>query len=251
MVQLEHDGERLLFDPSYTLHKKGFRPPDDELSKVKRILVTHGHIDHIGGIPEALNHCDKSATVYCTAKPLEVLTLKGVEVARLHKIAPGDVLDFDPFQVRVLKGKHVIYNKALVAGKVLNPRNLIYPRKLSYLLKENRVCHEAGETVVFEVTAADKRLLLLGSLNLDGETEYLEGVDLFVLPYQGRSDVCTYALQFVKLLKLKRVLLDHYDDSFPPISAAVDTEPFIALMRKEYPEIPVMCPRAGEDWISV
>jgi L-ascorbate metabolism protein UlaG (beta-lactamase superfamily) len=117
--------------------------------------------------------------------------------------------------------------------------------------KENRICVEAGETVVYDISTANKRILLLGSLNLDDNTEYPEGADLLILPFQGRSDISKYAAPFIDRLRPKKVLLDHFDDTFPPISSNVKTGPFISLMRRKHPGIPVICPQAGAEWIDI
>jgi len=251
-ILLEYDGTKLLFDPFLFLRDKSYMQPMDELSAVENILVTHGHFDHIADIPAILKHGTGTSTVYSTAKPRETLISKGVDKARIQKITPGDHLVFGPFEVRVLKGKHVVFNsgiiiktffRALVSGSKWN--------NLGYLNKENKICIEAGETVVFDISVANRRILLMGSLNLDDNTEYPKDIDLLVLPFQGRSDINKYAMTFIDRLQPKKVLLDHFDDSFPPISSNVKTEPFISLMRQKYPDISVICPQAGAQWIDI
>ena len=64
---------------------------------------------------------------------------------------------------------------------------------------------------------------MLGSLNLAADVDYPTGMDLLVLPYQGTSDLLTPAIQIIDRLKPRAVLLDHFDDAFPPISNTVDT----------------------------
>ncbi len=65
--------------------------------------------------------------------------------------------------------------------------------------------------------------MVLGSLNLADDVAYPEGADLLVLPYQGTSDLLTPALGIVGRLRPGAVLLDHFDDTFPPVSADIDT----------------------------
>jgi len=249
-ILLEQDGTKLLFDPFLSLSDKCFKPPVDELSAVENLLVTHGHLDHIADIPAILKRGAGTATVYCTAKPQEVLVSKGVDETRIHRIAPGDCLGFGPFEVRVLKGKHIFFNWGLVLKTLFNPRVLFYRNNLGYMLKENRICVEAGETVAYDISVGNKRILILGSLNLDDNTEYPEGADLLILPFQGRSSISKYAMPFINRLQPKNVLLDHFDDTFPPISSNVKTGPFISLMRWNHPDIPVICPQPGEEWID-
>jgi L-ascorbate metabolism protein UlaG (beta-lactamase superfamily) len=256
-ILLEQDGTKLLFDPFLSLNDKCVKSPEDELSAVEElasvdtILVTHGHLDHIADIPAILRQGDGTATVYCTAKPHEVLVSKGVDEIRIREIKPGDRLGFGPFEVRVLKGKHIVFNMGLVLKTFFNPRVLTYRNNLGYLLKENRICVEAGETVAYDISVVDKRILLLGSLNLDDDTEYPKGVDLLILPFQGRSDLTKYAMPFIDRLRPKKVLLDHFDDAFPPISSNVKTGPFVSLMRRKYPDIQVICIEPDAEWIDI
>jgi L-ascorbate metabolism protein UlaG (beta-lactamase superfamily) len=250
-ILLEQDRTKLLFDPFFFLRGKCFKPPVDELSAIENILVTHGHLDHIADIPAILKQTVGTATVYCTAKPRETLISKGVDETRIRQIKPGDHLSFDPFEVRVLKGKHISFNIGLVIKTFLSPRVIANLDNLRYLRKENRICVEAGETVVYDISAANKRVLLLGSLNLDDDTENPAGADLLILPFQGRSDISKYAMQFIDRLQPKKVLLDHFDDAFPPISSNVRTGLFISLMRRKHPDILVICPQKGAGSISV
>ena len=249
-ILIEQDGTRLLFGPFLSRNNKVYQPPLDELSSVETILVTHGHFDHIADIPVILKHGKGNATVYCTEKPRDTLISKGVEEKQVQKIAPGQVLYFGPFTLRVLKGKHILFDKALVLKTVLSPRILMHLNNLRYILRENRSCLEASETVMFEISAGDTHILLMGSLNLDDNTEYPVGSDLLILPFQGRSGIGNYALRFIDRLQPKKVLLVHYDDSFPPISSVVKTVPFVSLMGQNYPGIPVLRPEAGAEWID-
>ena len=247
---MEQDGTRLLFDPFLSLNDKVFKPPVDELSGIDNILVTHGHLDHVVDIPTVLERGNGRAVVYCTASPQKALVSKGVREDRIRIVTPGDVLTFGPFEVRVLKGKHIVFNKRLLIKTFLNPRVCIYWNNLKYMLKENKIFSEAGETVIYEIEVSKKRVFLMGSLNLDDHVEYRKSADLLILPFQGRSDVCKYTLPFVDHLQPKRILLDHFDNTFPPISSAVKMERFLSLMRRKHPDIPVICPQASEKWIE-
>jgi len=247
-ILLEQDGTQVLFDPFLSRNEKGYKPPVDDLSAVNNILVTHGHLDHIADIPAILKHGDGKAVVYCTKTPYATLMSKGVAGKQLHLIIPGDLLDFQPFRIRVLKGKHIDFDMWLLAKKLINPRNIVYREKLRYMSKENKICTEAGETVIYEIESQNERVLLMGSCNLDGTTAYPTGADLLVLPLQGRTDIAKYAVSIVERLKPKRVLLDHFDDSFPPISSSVRIGQFIALMNMIAPDIPVEYLQPGETW---
>lgn len=53
---------------------------------------------------------------------------------------------------------------------------------------------------------------------------------MLILPFQGRSDLEEYGLQIVRRLKPGKVYLDHWDDTFPPISDTVHTEKFEKIL---------------------
>ena len=63
--------------------------------------------------------------------------------------------------------------------------------------------------------------------------------------YQGSACLESAALDVTARLLPKRILLDHFDDAFPPVSESVDTRGFKKLMDREYPQIRVVKPVAG------
>lgn len=86
----------------------------------------------------------------------------------------------------------------------------------------------------------------MGSLGLREDTDYPQGADLLILPYQGSACLESAALETAARLMPKRILLDHFDDAFPPVSEHVDTRGFKVLMDREYPQIRVVKPTAGK-----
>ncbi|MCL2045609.1 MAG: MBL fold metallo-hydrolase [Oscillospiraceae bacterium] len=250
-IMLESDGTRLLFDPFFSLNDKGYKPLLDELSSVMSILVTHGHLDHIVDIPTIWKHGGGKTDVYCSSTPRKVLISKGINNVSIREIMPNDEFSIGAFDIRVLKGKHIGFDKWIVLKTLFRPQIVQYWKNFIYMFKENMICTEAGETIVYDIRADGKQVLLLGSLNLDADTEYPIGADLLILPLQGRSDISEYALSFIDHLMPKMILLDHYDDAFPPISSAVDTEPFVTLIAKRHPNIPVISLKPGVEWIDI
>ena len=246
------EGIRLLFDPFFTLNKKLFIPDlKDEFTQVNNILVTHGHFDHITGIKDVLEQTKRKPFIYCTESPQRSLISIGIEKELIHKITPGNSLILGSLKVNVLKGKHIIFDTPLVIKTFINPRMIINIKNIKYILKQNKNCEEAGETVVYEILMKEKRILLMGSLNLDDTADYPAGANLLILPLQGRSDICKYALQFIDRLKPEKVLITHFDNSFPPVSTGINIKLFETLMRKNFPDIPVIIPQAGQELIDV
>ncbi len=79
--------------------------------KIKAIFITHGHEDHIGGLPYLLKSV--RAPVYCTC--LTAGLIKGklkehrmLDVCRLIEIRPGDVIPTGEFTVEAIHVNHSI-----------------------------------------------------------------------------------------------------------------------------------------------
>ena len=108
------------------------------------------------------------------------------------------------------------------------------------------VFRERKNTLVYVIRAEGKNILLLGSMALDEKTEYPQGTDLLILPYQGKRRPEKAACEIVEKLKPKRILLDHFDDAFPPASREEDTRPFYRMLSSRFPQIQAVKPKAGK-----
>jgi ribonuclease J len=83
----------------------------DKKDQVRAVLITHGHLDHIGALPHFLREFD--VPVYATrltrglieVRLREKRLLKG---AKLHTYAAGDVIDIGPFTVEPYHVSHSI-----------------------------------------------------------------------------------------------------------------------------------------------
>ncbi len=78
--------------------------------KVKAIVLTHGHEDHIGALPYVLRQL--SVPVYGTRLTLGILEgrLKenGVDSSNLHSVMPGDIINAGCFSVGFIRVNHSI-----------------------------------------------------------------------------------------------------------------------------------------------
>lgn len=89
-------------DISYLLEHK---------DKVRGIIITHGHEDHIGGLPYVLPQVN--VPIYATRLTRGLIEVKLKEhkllkTASLHTIQPGDVLDLGPFRIEFFRVCHSI-----------------------------------------------------------------------------------------------------------------------------------------------
>ena len=83
--------------------------------------------------------------------------------------------------------------------------------------------------------ASGRRILILGSLSADPDTDYPKGVDLAFFPYQGPVELSGIASELYEKLRPEAVLLTHYDNTFPPFSSEVDTSGFENYMKERAP----------------
>ena len=220
----------IAFDPFLGL-PLGRRWPDlrgQVFRDASAVFVTHGHVDHILEIPALLAGSD--APIYATAVPCRTLARHGVAPNKLRPIRPGDAVDVGPFQVKAYPGRHCTFDGPLIRQTLLSPRLWRHLPRALRLLCYVAEYPEKGETVFYQLTAGGKRVQVMGSLGLDPTVDYPTDADALILPYQGRSDLVPCGWTIVQRLRPKTVYLDHYDDSFPPLTSAIDTQPFIDLL---------------------
>ena len=79
--------------------------------QVRAIVVTHGHEDHVGGLPYLMK--EVQAPLYATSLTRGLIEVKLKEHhllanAELHTVSPQDVLDLDPFTVEFFRVCHSI-----------------------------------------------------------------------------------------------------------------------------------------------
>ena len=238
-VELISDFGRILFDPFVPLKGSPVPVRIEDFDGFTDVFVTHGHFDHIASLPEIVKR-NPQILIHCTKAPYRTLLRKGVDRKNLHLLLYGDKLTVNGFQTSVLHGKHAILPKATI-------KRLIYilkhPAKgnIPFILRENRVCVEDDETVFYKIEANEKTICLMGSMNLRDEIEYPVNADLLILPYNGWEDNYPPAVRVIERLRPKRILLDHYDDTFPPLTMPLDLGPILGKYEGR-----VMAMRIGE-----
>jgi ribonuclease J len=128
MMVLEYDDHMLIVDAGLMFPEE-YMPgvdvviPDiqylrENKDKVKSIVLTHGHEDHIGAMPFFLR--EFNIPIFGTNFTLELLKDKLrehslLEQAILQKIKAGDVTAFGPFQVEYIRVNHSIVDGVALA----------------------------------------------------------------------------------------------------------------------------------------
>ncbi len=119
MTAIEYDGEMIIIDC-------GMSFPDDEMfgidvvipdytyleetkAKIRGVIITHGHEDHIGGVPFLLEKVN--VPIYGTPLPLGLIKAKLDErgmKGRLKKIRAGQKIKLGCFNIEIIRTTHSI-----------------------------------------------------------------------------------------------------------------------------------------------
>lgn len=224
-IELMSNGQKILFDPFVPLRGSNIPVSLNDYEGVDTIFVTHGHFDHILSLPGIVKR-NPNVKIFCSETPFATLIKKGVPERNLEQIKPSDVIKLENFTVRAFHGKHAVLPRATfrrIAGMFFS-KNI---RNIPLILREHRMCRENDETIFYLVEAEGKTVSLMGSLNIRNDVSYPVGSDLLVLPYNGWEDNYPPAISVIDKLKPKEIILDHFDDTFPPVTSHIDTSPII------------------------
>lgn len=234
-VVMESGNCRIVFDPFLgipmheslcrrKLHAAKYRTAD-------AVFVTHGHFDHILDIPKLYKNTD--VKIFATKTPCKTLMENGMERDKLQMIAPGVSFTLGDFKITAYQGRHCRYDVGVILKTALKKDTLLHLKRICELMRINRRYAENGETLFFEIEAEGKRIQLMGSMGTDIDTEYPTGADVLILPFQGTFDPAAAVAPIIMKLQPKMILLDHYDDSFPPLSSHIDTVSFTSKLMRE------------------
>ena len=217
---------RILFDPFVPLAGSEVDVRIGEFDGFSDVFVTHGHFDHISDLPEIVRR-NPDVKIHCTAAPYASLVRKGVTERNLSRISYGQTILCRGFTIRTFHGRHAVLPKISYSRLSYAMRS---PARgnLPHILRENRRCRENDETVFYQIDAEGRSVSLMGSLNLRENVDYPAGADALVLPYNGWEDNYPPAAAVMDRLKPQRVFLDHYDDTFPPLTMPLDLSPILA-----------------------
>ena len=243
-VSVETSSDKIIFDPFVPMTGSVVDVRKEDFEGFSDIFVTHGHPDHICSIPDLLK--DKEGAVYCTKTPAATLKKMKMREDAIHPFGPGDKASVGGIEIQAFQGRHIVFDKPLVKRTVFSRRVIKYFYNVPKLICQLALCQENGEILAYLIKAEGKSILLLGSLGLDPEVSYPEGVDALVLPYQGATDLVTPAKEIIERIRPRRVVADHFDDTFPPVSNTIPTDDLAEMMRADHPEIELTIPKYKE-----
>ena len=234
-IEMKNQTGRILFDPFVPLKGSVVPVKIEDYDGINDIFITHGHLDHIVSLPMIFQR-NSGIRIYCTKVPYRTLMKKGIPESNLVEIRFGSEIIVHDFKLKAYHGKHAILPGPSVM-RISYMLNSPARGNLPYIIMENCLCREKGETVFYEIETEGKRISLMGSLNLREDTDYPKESDILILPYNGWEDNFPPAVEIIDYLNPKEILLDHFDDTFPPITEPVDLCP---VLQKYQGKIEVM-----------
>ena len=231
------------FDPYLKTFSTGLPPfPLEALSGAQAIFITHPHLDHFADMNAITPRC--ACPVYVNARGLAIAREQAFDLPRFRQISPGDEVRVGSLTVRAYASRHCFYDRPILRQTVrraarpdhLHEGLMLERQNLQFRIDLRR------DVLAYEVIEGEKHVFLLGSANCRNDVACPAHMDLLVYPYQGRSDMLSYSLGLLSRFSPRRVMLDHFDDAFPPVSARMDCAPFVRMAAKRFPGVEVFTP---------
>ncbi len=251
-IELEHDGRVLLIDPYFTrasLSQCALGPLEPNLDLLTRlapradaILATHTHFDHALDIPEIAKRT--GARVFGSRSLGALCRSAGVDSNRITEIEEGQV-EVGPFRIRFVSSQHspFFFGRVPLQGDIAEGCRL--PMRFE--------CYCCGSVFVIEIAVGGRRLVQLGSANLEAAPKELHDADLALLCVAGWRATRGFPERVARELAPKAVLFSHWDNFFSPIEKPARELPGAGLaalarrLRQSAPEIPLgTLPLLGE-----
>ena len=218
--KLYDEKDSIIFDPFIRYDKIHDLDYKKNFSTEKYIFITHGHIDHILDIPKLYKDC--SCKIYCLDVIYKRLNKRGLNNKQLIKINYSDNIKIDNFAIKVYKSKHIKFDLKLILSTMFSVDIFKYFKNLLYLSFNHIKNPLKNSIAAYEIKYDNLKIFIMGSMNLDDNIIYPKNMDYLILAYQGRSDLDIKVNAILERLNPKKVILTHFDNSFPPISKNVN-----------------------------
>ena len=175
--------------------------------KLKGIILTHGHEDHIGSLTYLLQDLKKPPPIYASRFTLALLRRKLAEHSignvELHEFTPGDDFVVSGIQIATIRVTHSIPETCSVAVKTpdgwyLHSGDFKFDPspvdgKLTDFAKLERIGREGVTALSIDVTNIEQ------PGHSGSETSIFENLDAYVAGHDGRVLVTTFASNIHRL----------------------------------------------------
>jgi hypothetical protein len=165
---------------------------------------------------------------------------KGVGEDRIKTFQPDDIIKIGDYTIRPRRFRHIVFDPIYILTVV--PQSLTMLPRLFWQAYMNRKMPEGGEIVAYEIEAQGKKIFLTGSFREYPGEVYPDDIDLLILANGGSVLVPEKTKDFIAKYRPKRILVDHFDDAFPPVTRNLSTDRLRSTVKKNYPEIEFTVP---------
>ncbi len=229
---LESGATRILLDPYLRGRNKKLAPiSPDETADVQAIFITHPHLDHFADVNAWTERGVER--VFVSENGIRNAERNGMDVSRMLPLGSDEMHRVGDFTVRTFKSRHCKFDVLTVLRVFFSPRAWAHFFGTCAFLHRVRKFPLDGDIYALEISDGERTVLALGSAGMDERVHYPEGADLLVFPYQGRVRMDKYMRKFLRAMKPKKVMLDHFDDAFPPLTHRENTGRFAAAAEEE------------------
>ena len=220
-VELQSGGTTILIDPDLTRNPQA--TPQQTLAPsdfmhVAAVFITHGHFDHTYDLPAVV--AASGADVYASASVCGALIKRGMPAGKLKEMQEGDSVEIGPIKATAIPACHVKFDAPLVLSTLKHCLRI-----LPKMIKMGPPRFPTGEVLGWLLEMEGKKLFDLGSACMRWEPE--KDIDIFLVPVQGRTNICEVAADLVRKVRPERVIPHHFDDFYPPMSQTIDLKPLI------------------------
>jgi L-ascorbate metabolism protein UlaG (beta-lactamase superfamily) len=239
---VKYRGEELLLDPFLSRPMGGSRPANVEaehFARVSLILVSHGHFDHAmdAGRLARLS----GARVFAPAKTCSRLSRGGLADTRLFANERHARVEWNGVHIEVVPSRHIRCNPALVVRSLVR----IVRGRLATVMFRLWRDYPKGSDSEFLLDFAGYRVLHSGSGGGDWARLSRLHPNCLLLPYSDRLDLPDYYMEAVRTLVPDTIVLDHFEDFFPPLHVSYPIEEFGIRVKREFPHIRLISPTLG------
>ncbi len=246
---LESGSTRLLIDPYLkNLNPSLYRIPMEEARTAQAIFITHPHLDHFGDVGAFTE--GTAIPVFVSENGIALAKKNGQDTDGMIPYSVNEEVRIGNFTIRTYKSRHCVFDVATVLRVVFSPRTLLH------VIRCLKLCHAAlqyklrDDVYALHIFDGEKSVVVLGSAGLDESVSYPQEADLLVFPHQGRSRMHRYLLKFLDAFRPKKVMADHFDDAFPPLTHRENMERFVPTVKENLPDAEAFVPQEGE-WYEV
>lgn len=241
LFTIEHSGFKILIDPFFSRNPKIYQPKAEDFDDIDAVLITHGHFDHIKDLPALLKR-KPSLDIYCTKRVKKNLDKIGCKHGTYYFIGVDDKFNVGPFNVQSISSRHIVFDFPYIAKHAIMPEFYLGLGTTFKTTREHSQLKTDGECIEFLIEAGGETVLVSGSLGKYKNIKHPEKVDVFLLPYNGRWVINKQMLEHVEHIKPKKIIMSHFDATFPPLCLDAKPQRFVDFMKKEIPEIEVIIP---------